>query len=143
MAANVDSECKKRSIKSPIFNKKESAKVFQEDGATVDDNLDDKNGKNKDGSQLKYWPDGTVRSPRCDGLSNEVPPFSRVRLIESGYRVDYVGTKEVASTICKCHNDTVNIWTHLIGSAILFVFAIIFLVVYEENHSSRAHIGWN
>ena len=135
MAANVDSDCKKR---SPIF-KKESRKISEDGGTT--NNYDDKYEKKKNGVLLN-WEDGTVRRPRCNGLAHEVPEFQRVPLIETGYRVDYIGTRELASTLCKCHNDTVNIWTHLIGSAVLFVFTIIFLVL-QENHSSIAQIGCN
>ena len=57
------------------------------------------------------------------------------------YRIDYEGTREVASTFCKCHNETVNIWSHCIGSVIMFTIAIFILVNYE-NVKLVAEYGW-
>ena len=61
--------------------------------------------------------------------------------IESGYRVDYDGCAEITTTLCKCHNEAVNVWTHVVGSFIMLVFAIL-IVVFHEDHESVGQIGW-
>ena len=52
--------------------------------------------------------------------------------IKSGYRIDYEGAGEVATTDCKCHNETVNVCTHLVGSVIMMILAIFILVDYDN-----------
>ena len=86
--------------------------------------------------------DGTKRRPRCDGLLEDLPEWARDNeYIKSGYRIDHIGVLEVASTICKCHNETVNVWTHLVGSIIMLTFGIRF-IIYYENIGSIAQEGW-
>ena len=73
---------------------------------------------------------------------SEVPDWMRDNdYIKTGYRIDYEGAYEVSQTICKCHNETVNIWTHLIGSLIMLTSAILCLIFYE-NYSSVGQVGW-
>lgn len=83
------------------------------------------------------------RNPRCDGLLEDIPEWQRDNeFIKTRYRVDYEGACEVASTTCKCHNETVNVCTHLIGSVFMFTLAIFILVDYE-NVKYVAEQAWD
>lgn len=74
-----------------------------------------------------------MRRPRCDGLLEELPDWQRDNeYIKSRYRIDYEGCFEVGSTVCKCHNETVNVCTHLIGAFIMLILCIFILVDYEN-----------
>lgn len=93
---------------------------------------DDQNLLNKEKNK------NTVRRPRCNALLHEMPEWMRDNeYIVSGYRVDYEGPLEVSQTICKCHNETVNVWTHLVGSLIMLLSGMLYLFN-QENH---AHLG--
>ena len=82
------------------------------------------------------------RRPRCDGALEEVPDWMRDNdYIMSGYRLDYEGSFEVSQTLCKCHNETVNVWTHMIGSLIMLTCGILF-IVYHENHATVGEVAW-
>lgn len=48
--------------------------------------------------------------------------------IIGGYRA-YYSIKECAMSIFRIHNETMNIWTHLVGS--LFYFSLLFITVYN------------
>lgn len=41
--------------------------------------------------------------------------------IETGYRIGFK-TKQVFKSLFMIHNETVNIWTHLLGAIIVFFF---------------------
>lgn len=56
--------------------------------------------------------------------------------------MDYEGACEVASTVCKCHNETVNVWTHMIGSVMMAILAVLILTNFE-NVKTIALEGWN
>ena len=47
--------------------------------------------------------------------------------LHSGYRKNFHSKSMLVRSMCMAHNETMNIWTHLIG-AIVFVFLIIFLI---------------
>lgn len=47
--------------------------------------------------------------------------------IEYGYRTNYKETKILLKSVCKCHNETSNIWTHLIGG-FLFIGVVFYTV---------------
>jgi len=48
--------------------------------------------------------------------------------ILKGYRINFHSCKRISKSFCLCHNETINIWTHFIGSVliILFMFLVIF-----------------
>lgn len=84
-----------------------------------------------------------VKRPRCDGLLEELPDWMRDNeFIKSRYRLDYETNCEVLSTAFKCHNETVNVWTHLIGSMIMFILALFILIDYE-NLKYAAERAWD
>ena len=41
--------------------------------------------------------------------------------IETGYRINHDSCKALAKSLFHCHNETVNVWSHLFG-VILFAF---------------------
>lgn len=83
------------------------------------------------------------KRPRCNGLLEELPDWMRDNeYIKSRYRIDYETNCEVLSTAFKCHNETVNVWTHLIGSIIMFILALFILMDYE-NLKFAAERAWD
>jgi len=48
--------------------------------------------------------------------------------ILKGYRINFHSCKKISSSLCMCHNETINVWTHFIGAIliILFMFLVIF-----------------
>lgn len=75
-------------------------------------------------------------------MIEELPEWARDNeYIKSRYRIDFEGNCEVAKTAFKCHNETVNVWTHLIGSIIMLILAIFILVDYE-NLKMVAEQAW-
>jgi len=42
---------------------------------------------------------------------------------------------EIASTFCKCHNETANIWTHFIGALITFTLGILFIIYVNDTQA--------
>lgn len=50
-------------------------------------------------------------------MYEEVPPWRQGNeSLRSSYRANHSNFREATGTICQCHNETVNIWTHLIGA---------------------------
>jgi adiponectin receptor len=46
------------------------------------------------------------------------------QFLQNGYRLGYKRCRDVSRTIFKWHNETLNIWTHLIGAIIFVVFIV-------------------
>ncbi len=46
--------------------------------------------------------------------------------ILKGYRINFHSCKRISRSLCMCHNETINIWTHIIGATltILFMFMV-------------------
>ena len=77
------------------------------------------------------------KKPRCNAEFDEVPEWARDNeYVQSGYRVDYEGQpQQVCQTMCKCHNETVNVWTHMIGALTFFSLCIIIITFYQSYSS--------
>ena len=94
-----------------------------------------------DDERDRLRPRGAKRKPRCDGLLEEVPSWQRDgEYIKTGYRVDYESGCEVASTLCRCHNESTNIWTHLIGAIVALALGI-FILAYFRNTEAIGYSG--
>lgn len=52
-----------------------------------------------------------------------VPEWTVDSLIWSGYRKQF-SKKDCVKSICQCHNETLNIWTHLLGILGVTIFAV-------------------
>lgn len=87
-------------------------------------------------------PKGTAKQllkyKTCKGHITDVVDKDNEELL-SGYRIGYKTIGEVASTFCKCHNETANIWTHFIGALITCTAAILFIVYVRDT----SHIGYD
>ena len=55
-------------------------------------------------------------------------------MLRSAYRINHISFKQASGSMCKCHNETVNIWTHLIGAVGFFSLCFIILLCYENWH---------
>ena len=58
--------------------------------------------------------------------------------IKKGYRINYKCYNTIAKSVIQCHNETTNIWSHLIG-AVLFI-ALLFMVL--RSPDTRTALGW-
>lgn len=58
--------------------------------------------------------------------------------IMKGYRINFHSCKRISRSLCMCHNETINVWTHFIGAilTILFMFLVIFNVGPINSESS-------
>jgi hypothetical protein len=62
----------------------------------------------------------------------------------SGYRINYFSWKSLVKSICHTHNETANIWTHLLPGIIFMLFILVgwmckpgFLLFSPESLSQR------
>ena len=51
--------------------------------------------------------------------------------IVKGYRIDY-GVADIFKSLIAFHNETINIWSHLLGS-LIFVFLIIYVSIFVSQ----------
>lgn len=42
-----------------------------------------------------------------------------------GYRINFHTCPTIMKSLCMCHNETVNIWTHLVGALLTLIFIIV------------------
>lgn len=76
------------------------------------------------------------KPPRIDGTIEDVPDWLQDNeYIKTGYRVNFEDPCEIGKTMCQCHNETVNIWTHFIGSITFLFLIIIILCIYQNQES--------
>lgn len=52
--------------------------------------------------------------------------------IQTGYRLNYENSCEVAQTMCKCHNETVNVWSHFLGMLTFFGLALAIIICFNS-----------
>ena len=74
---------------------------------------------------------GTIDQYREDMRDNEY--------LLTGYRCHYDTWRGIWSTLFMCHNETVNVWSHLLG-CIGFVVAIMFVAFGINNMSKDGQI---
>ena len=83
-----------------------------------------------------------VISPHCDPPSQklltarDVPLFVREISINTGYRSE-LGYKGCIRSILTLHNETVNIWTHLLGFVFFFCMMVKDVVWSQEHIRDR------
>ncbi|KAF8820368.1 putative Adiponectin receptor protein 2 [Cardiosporidium cionae] len=70
--------------------------------------------------------------PICDtssniGTVNDVPLYQKIPFILGGYRLKQTNWKICLASILKLHNETCNIWTHLVGFVYFMAYAIHFV----------------
>lgn len=42
--------------------------------------------------------------------------------IHTGYRINYNSSKLICKSLCRRHNETVNIWSHVFGIVLFLIF---------------------
>lgn len=45
--------------------------------------------------------------------------------LQSGYRMNYTSWRHILNSLFEWHNETLNIWTHLVGFCIFFVLLLV------------------
>jgi predicted membrane channel-forming protein YqfA (hemolysin III family) len=59
------------------------------------------------------------------GDSTEAANFMQDNeFIKQGYRIDHNSCWQASKSLCTCHNETVNVWTHLAGALVFLGFFI-------------------
>ena len=59
------------------------------------------------------------------GKATEAPAFSfHNRFILSGYRINFKSAKSLFKSIFMLHNESVNIWSHLLGALFFIILAL-------------------
>eukprot|EP01129_Flabellula_baltica_P009503 TRINITY_DN3890_c0_g1_i1.p1 TRINITY_DN3890_c0_g1~~TRINITY_DN3890_c0_g1_i1.p1 ORF type:complete len:287 (-),score=25.39 TRINITY_DN3890_c0_g1_i1:424-1284(-) len=61
-----------------------------------------------------------------------VPDYRKIPYIMSGYRLSY-NKKACVKSLCQAHNETVNIWTHLVGCLIWMYMGYTHPIYYYRN----------
>jgi len=83
-----------------------------------------------------------VRTHSYVGHVDDAPGFSRDNeFILRGYRVNFHTCETIAKSLCLCHNETVNVWTHLVGA----LFTMVLIVIVGINigpYSSSVNESW-
>jgi adiponectin receptor len=80
------------------------------------------------------------------GLFEEAPPFIKDNeYIQTGYRVNCNSLIKATKSLFYFHNETVNIWSHIIGTvlAIVLIFYTVLLVTSTSNPLSTLSISIN
>jgi adiponectin receptor len=52
-------------------------------------------------------------------------------LCETGWRVNFNTCGSACKSMCMLHNETVNIWTHLVGAVVFFILMIYILITQD------------
>jgi predicted membrane channel-forming protein YqfA (hemolysin III family) len=60
--------------------------------------------------------------------------------IKTGYRINHNNFKDVFCSVFKCHNETVNIWSHGMGTLLFLIIAIIVICIFP-NMEQEGLIG--
>lgn len=73
------------------------------------------------------------------GTYDEFPlHYRHNQYITRGYRVGFRGWKSMARTLCMCHNETVNVWSHGIGALIFITILVYMASYYPDMYQSDA-----
>lgn len=70
---------------------------------------------------------------RCNATFEELPAYLiDNEYVKTGYRLNFYSAWDVFMTAFKCHNETFNIWSHLIGALTALVLLVLFLNTYPN-----------
>jgi adiponectin receptor len=73
------------------------------------------------------------------GKIHEAPEFLRDNeYIHSGYRINFNSAKHIFKSLFMLHNEFVNVWSHLLGAALL-IFLIIYTTIYIKSHKTELY----
>ena len=76
------------------------------------------------------------------GHVNDAPEFSKDNeYIINGYRINFHTCQTILGSLCLCHNETVNVWTHLVG-ALFTILLIIVTGITVGPFSQKINFPW-
>ena len=114
-------------------------KNLNNDNINNDDNL--KHGSNSFETTAK---NGIVEPPKIvdiyEFLKNQQYEVDN-DFLHSGWRLNHFKLKDCVSSILTFHNETLNIWTHLIGSIILIIIMIWFVFNLDASKDFYVKMG--
>ena len=67
---------------------------------------------------------GPKRDTPYIGPIHEAPQYALAECVVTGYRINYNDSYAALRSLFQLHNETVNIWSHLLG-AILFAMLLV------------------
>ena len=71
------------------------------------------------------------------GLFDEAPEYLRDNeYIKHGYRINFNNTRQVMKSLFMLHNESVNIWSHLLGVVMVIVF-IVYTSIFIKSHKNE------
>ena len=79
------------------------------------------------------------KKPRCDATLDELKEsghewqYHGMQYVQTGHRVNFKDQATAIKSMCQCHNETVNLWTHLTGAVIYASIAIIMFMSYNYS----------
>ena len=104
-------------------------------------------GKAEDNSRADTNSDVSVSKSKDDkikthrGHLHDLPPYMHDNeYIKTGYRINHNTFGEVFCTVFKCHNETVNVWSHGLGTFMFLIIAIVVICVFP-NMEREGQIG--
>lgn len=88
-------------------------------------------GKNK-----KQTPKEAVKDEQFIGNYQQAPEFARDnQFINEGYRINFNTPKKIWKSLFMVHNQTMNIWTHLLAAILVVLVLGYFLWAYTSETS--------
>ena len=82
------------------------------------------------------------KEPRCDGRLDELKHDWQkhgMQYVQTGHRVNFIDQKTAIKSVCMCHNETVNLWTHLLGA---IVYGSLIFITLANYNSSYTYAPW-
>ena len=73
------------------------------------------------------------------GIEDYPKEFFDNEYLRRGYRIGFKSWTEISKSVFMWHNETMNIWTHLIG-AIIFLVVALYIGIYYPNMESEGKI---
>ena len=70
------------------------------------------------------------------GIEDYPKEFFDNEYLRRGYRINFTTWTQISKSIFMWHNETLNIWSHLIG-AIVFVGLAVYIAIYYPNMDSE------
>jgi hypothetical protein len=77
-----------------------------------------------------------VKNSSCEGSIHDVPSWNKDNeFVVSSYRINHQGLSEIAWSIFKIHNETVNVWSHFLGKLMFITAGIVIFFSYPNMHN--------
>ena len=67
-------------------------------------------------------------TPGFIGDVDQAPDFLQDDYTVHGYRIGFSGFGNICRTLFRCHNETVNVWSHMLGSLAFGVVLVLIVI---------------